>query len=178
VLSNIYLNELDQIMATKIAEFCTGKSRKKNGAYAVARTRMVRAKRKARQTGDWKHYKACQQAMLSFPATDPQDPNFRRLTYVRYADDFLVGVIRSKADAQELKTWLGSYLRSELQLELSEGKTLITNAKERVRFLGYDILRGEGKRRLRYPSKLCVFSKVRQSVKMERETKALSAQPQ
>jgi group II intron reverse transcriptase/maturase len=159
VLSNIYLNELDQIMATKIAEFCKGKSRKRNGAYTTARTRMVRAKRKARQTGDWKHYKACQQAMLSLPATDPQDPNFRRLSYVRYADDFLVGVIGSKADAQELKGWLSTYLKNELCLELSEEKTLITNAKERVRFLGYDILRGEGKRRLRYPSKLGVCVK-------------------
>lgn len=159
VLSNIYLNELDQTIATKSAEFCKGKSRKRNGAYAVARTRMVRAKRKARQTGDWKHYKVCQQAMLSLPATDPQDPNFRRLTYVRYADDFLVGVIGSKADAQELKTWLGNYLKSELQLELSEEKTLITNAKERVHFLGYDLLRGEGKRRLRYPCKLGVCVK-------------------
>lgn len=159
VLSNIYLNELDQILATKIAEFWKGTKRKKDGAYAVAHTRTVRAKRKARQTGDWKAYKAAQQVKLRLPATDPQDPNFRRLTYIRYADDFLIGVIGSKADAQALKQWLGDYLRDVLHLELSEEKTLITNAKERVSFLGYEILRGEGKRRLRYPSKLGVCTK-------------------
>lgn len=87
VLSNIYLNELDQILATKIAEFRKGKKRKMNAPYAAANTRRVKAKKKARQDGSWKAYKASQQAMLSLPATDPQDPDFRRLTYIRYADD-------------------------------------------------------------------------------------------
>lgn len=159
ILSNIYLNELDQMMVRKIAEFGRGKSRQKNGKYEMMRTRVVRAKRKARQTGDWAKFKACRKEMLSTPATDPQDPNFRRLTYVRYADDFLIGVIGSKAEAQALKALLGEYLRDELQLELSDEKTLITNAKERVRFLGYELIRGEGKRRLRYPTKLGVTTR-------------------
>lgn len=88
--------------------------------------------------------------MLETPASDPQDPNFRRMTYCRFADDFLVGIIGSKTDAIEFKEWLTDYLRTDLQLELSAEKTLITNARKRVRFLGYDIVRWRGERKLRY----------------------------
>jgi hypothetical protein len=72
------------------------------------------------------------------------------MTYCRYADDFLVGIAGSKADAVTVKEWLADYLRTGLRLELSEEKTLITNARKRVRFLGYDIRRWRGERRLRY----------------------------
>lgn len=146
VLSNIYLNELDQRMARKIAEFNKGKARREDREYRSVRHRMERAKKKALQTGDWTTYKALRQKRLSMPASDHQDPNFRRMYYCRYADDFLVGIIGSKADAVVVKSWLDNYLRRELQLELSAEKTLITNAKQRVRFLGYDIKKWKGER--------------------------------
>ena len=91
--------------------------------------------------------------MLDTPASDPQDSGFRRMTYCRYADDFLVGIIGSKADAIAMKECLTEYLRTELHLELSADKTLITNARKRVRFLGYDIMRWPGERRLKYHRK-------------------------
>jgi hypothetical protein len=72
--------------------------------------------------------------------------------YVRYADDFLVGINGNKTEAEALKLWLADYLSKELQLELSPEKTLVTSAKERVRFLGYDIKRWSGTRILRYPT--------------------------
>lgn len=59
------------------------------------------------------------------------DPNFRRVHYVRYADDFLVGTISSKAYAEQLKQEIKHFLESELHLRLSEEKTLITHAKKR-----------------------------------------------
>jgi group II intron reverse transcriptase/maturase len=149
-LSNIYLNELDQAIAAKITEFNTGSARRERAAYAVIKTRKAQAKKEARQTGDWTKYKALRKQLLSMEATDPQDPDFRRMFYWRYADDFLVGIIGSKADAEGTKAWLEEYLSTQLQLELSAEKTLITNAKERVRFLGYDIVRWAGKRVLRY----------------------------
>jgi hypothetical protein len=115
---------------------------------------MERAKKKAQQTGDWTTYKALRQKRLSMPASDHQDPNFRRMYYVRYADDFLIGIIGSNSDAVAIKSWLTDYLRRKLRLELSAEKTLITNAKQRVRFLGYDIKkwRGERVRRIQTPN--------------------------
>src|SRR2546426_888771 len=152
ILSNIYLDELDRAMANKIAQFNRGKTRRLTYEYKRLRKAKWRAKKKARTTGAWKRYKQLQQQMLQTDASDPMDPGFRRLYYIRYADDFLVGINGNKAEAEALKIWLGNYLKNELQLELSAEKTLVTSAKERVRFLGYDIKRWSGTRILRYRS--------------------------
>jgi len=70
------------------------------------------------------------------------DPDFRRLRYVRYADDFLLGFIGPKEEAQKIKEQLRGYLAEILKLELSEEKTLLTHVRtERARFLGYEITR-------------------------------------
>ena len=150
ILSNIYLNELDQAMAVQIAMFNRGTARKETPEYHNLRRKVSRAKKSARRTGKWAKYKALHRQMLDTQATNPTDPEFRRMHYVRYADDFLVGIHGSKVDAEELKAWLEAYLRNELHLELSVEKTLITNAKQRVRFLGYDIKRWAGNRILRF----------------------------
>jgi group II intron reverse transcriptase/maturase len=166
LLSNIYLNELDQTMAARTANFNQGKVRVTNPEYKRVHQRKHNAKIKARETGDWTRYKFLKKQGLTIPATDSQDPNFKRLSYIRYADDFLIGVIGSKAEAVELKTWLTEYLRSELQLELSEDKTLVTNSKRRVRFLGYDVKRGDGNRILKFRSKLGSQTKRTSTYKM------------
>jgi group II intron reverse transcriptase/maturase len=153
VLSNIYLNELDQQIVAKIADFNQGKVRRLTPEYNTIVNRRRQAKKKARQTGDWTTYKILTRQMLETPASDPQDPNFRRMTYVRYCDDFLIGIIGSKADAITIKAWLTKYLETELKLELSAEKTLITNARKPVRFLGYDIRKWRGVRKLRYRTK-------------------------
>ncbi|MBU0510795.1 MAG: hypothetical protein KJ638_03720 [Chloroflexi bacterium] len=159
LLSNIYLNELDQMMVTKIAKFNRGKVRQRRNDYYKITTRKVRAKKAAQHTGDWTKYKALRKQLLSMESGDPQDPDYRRMYYVRYADDFLVGIIGSKADAVAMKTWLAEFLHDVLKLELSGEKTLITNAKERVRFLGYEIVKWAGKRILRYPTKQGVVTR-------------------
>ena len=92
-------------------------------------------------------------------ASDPFDPNYRRLRYIRYADDFLLGFDGPRDEAEEIKTRLGTFLRDHLKLELSPEKTLITHARtEKARFLGYDIstynkpgLQGHGNITLRIP---------------------------
>lgn len=72
-------------------------------------------------------------------ALDPMDENYRRIQYVRYADDFLISVIGDKKDAQFVKEYLTKFLKEKLNLELSQEKTLITHNTKFVRFLGYDI---------------------------------------
>lgn len=67
------------------------------------------------------------------------DNDFKRLQYIRYADDFIVGVIGSKEDAKSLKSKIAEYLKNSLKLELSEEKTLITNSSDKAKFLGYEI---------------------------------------
>src|ERR1700761_4397656 len=71
---------------------------------------------------------------------DSKDPNYRRLRYVRYADDFLLGFAGPKREAEEIKERLRLFLRDELKLSLSPEKTLITHARtQKARFLGYDV---------------------------------------
>src|SRR5205085_462017 len=78
--------------------------------------------------------------LRTMPSREPDDPDYRRLKYVRYADDFLPGFTGHKAESQEIKDKLHHFLRDNLKLELSMEKTKITHAQTEVaRFLGYEI---------------------------------------
>lgn len=76
---------------------------------------------------------------LNYPASDEMDTGMKRLKYVRYADDFLIGVIGSKEDCIKIKKDIKQFMSDKLKLELSDEKTLITNARKHAKFLGYDI---------------------------------------
>lgn len=74
------------------------------------------------------------------PSRDPNDPNFRRLWYVRYADDFLLGLIGTKNEAMAIKQKISEFLLNDLKLELNAEKTLVTHARDqKAKFLGYEI---------------------------------------
>jgi len=64
----------------------------------------------------------------AMPSVDPDDPGYRRLRYIRYADDHLLGFAGPKAEAEEIKQQLAQFLRDNLMLDLSADKTLITHA--------------------------------------------------
>jgi hypothetical protein len=89
----------------------------------------------------------------SLPSQDPNDPGYRRLRYCRYADDTLLGFAGPKAEAEQIRQRLAGFLREDLKLELSAGKTLVTHARsQRARFLGYEITVASTDRRTRRPS--------------------------
>src|SRR5260370_41398616 len=76
----------------------------------------------------------------AFPSINPDDPNYRRLRYCRYADDWLLGFIGPKEEAEEIKHQVGIFLNEHLKLELSKTKTLITHARtDKAKFLGYEL---------------------------------------
>jgi hypothetical protein len=84
--------------------------------------------------------RALRRLRRSLPSQDPDDPGYRRLRYVRYCDDFLLGFAGPWREAEEIKSKIGEFLREELKLELSEPKTLITHAtSQAARFLSYEI---------------------------------------
>jgi hypothetical protein len=95
---------------------------------------------RARRRGDRPTVRALRQQRRSLPSKDPDDPGFRRLRYVRYCDDHLFGFTGPKAEAEGIKIRLATFLREQLNLELSQEKTLITHARTgAARFLGYEI---------------------------------------
>src|SRR5207248_5974626 len=90
--------------------------------------------------GDQAAVRALRKQRRSLPTGDPRDPGYRRLRYVRYADDILLGFAGPKAEAEEIKRRLAQFLQEHLKLELSDRKTLITHARtSAARFLGYEI---------------------------------------
>jgi len=137
ILANIYLTELDRFVAEElIPEYTKGDKRGSNKEYERLRSRSKKAKKR----GDMEA--ARQWAILArqHPSQDPSDPSYRRLRYVRYADDFLFGLIGTKAEAEAIKQRVKTWLAETLKLELSDEKTLITHATEdRAKFLGYEI---------------------------------------
>jgi len=137
VLSNIYLHRLDDFVETVlIPEYTRGKRRASNPAYYRLRS----AARRARARGDRAQARELRARQRSLPSSDPNDPGYRRLRYLRYADDTLLGFTGPKAEAEEIRTRLATFLRDELKLELNEDKTLITHARTgAASFLSYEI---------------------------------------
>jgi len=70
------------------------------------------------------------------PALDPFDPDYRRLRYCRYADDFVIGVIGSKADARNIMAEISQWLMDNLKLQVSREKSGIAKSDEGVDCLG------------------------------------------
>ena len=137
ILSNIYLDRLDRyVTETLIPEYNRGEQRARNLVYC----RLEDHARRAKKNGHPELYRELDAQKRRLPYRDPNDPDYRRLRYVRYADDFLLGFAGPRADAERIKQQLKSYLMSELKLDLSTSKTLITHATtERARFLGYEV---------------------------------------
>jgi group II intron reverse transcriptase/maturase len=137
VLSNIYLDQLDQFVEqTLLPEYTKGKRRAENPTY----NRLSSRAQYCRTIGNIEEAKATEKARRTLPSNDPHDPDYRRLYYLRYADDFLLGFAGPKDEAEVIRDRLKTFLAQALKLELSEKKTLITHAHtEKARFLGYDI---------------------------------------
>jgi group II intron reverse transcriptase/maturase len=137
ILANLYLDKLDKFVENVlIPQYTKGTKRKANKAYEKLMHRASYLSRTGRQEEAQKVRKQAQK----LPSQVPDDPNYRRLRFCRYADDFLLGFVGPKEEAEEIKQRLRTFLQEELKLELSEAKTLITHAKtETARFLNYEI---------------------------------------
>lgn len=137
VLCNIYLTKLDHWIHCYQKEFNVGSRKQANPVY----TKLLRA------IPDKLGKKTLEDKMeirklIHRDGIRPTLGNelFKRLFYVRYADDFIIGVHGSHKDTSELKNKLTHFMREELLMELSETKIIITHATEgKANFLGYRI---------------------------------------
>lgn len=137
ILSNIYLNEFDHwVEETLIPEYTQGKRRRTHLPYARINNKLSYMSKKGKTEG----VKELVKERRKLPSVDPYDPNYRRLFYIRYADDFLCGFAGTREEAEEIKRKIKEWLQETLKLTLSDEKTLITQAtKEAAKFLGYEI---------------------------------------
>jgi group II intron reverse transcriptase/maturase len=137
ILTNILLNKLDTFVETTLVPmYAKGVRRRANPEYA----RLFNASRYYRKRGNIEKAETLRKQAQLLPSKDVNDPDYRRLTYVRYADDFLLGFVGPRSEAEAIKRQLRAFLRDELKLNLSEEKTRITHARsEAARFLGYEV---------------------------------------
>lgn len=114
ILSNIYLDRLDQfIEQSLLPQYNKGLRRQPNRAYQAIGYAIEKAKRH----GDREAAQTLRLQRRSLPSQDPNDPDYRRLRYVRYADDWLLGFAGPKHEAEEIKARIGEFLRDELRLD-------------------------------------------------------------
>lgn len=137
ILSNIYLDRLDKYVERELLPaFTRGEQRQRNPEYNRLRVR----EQYYRKQGNREKALELRRQRKQLPERDPLDPDYRRLRYVRYADDFCLGFAGSKEEAEKIKHQLKTFLQEQLKLELSEEKTLITHAStQSARFLGYEL---------------------------------------
>lgn len=146
MLANIYLDKFDKYIKEYAAKFRKGDRRSINPEYWRLNNKKNWLKKKLQKTSDEQIRKSylyeiaqLSKQMLSTPHKDAMDADFRRMQYVRYADDFLISVIGSKSECETIKADITQFMREQLKLELSDEKTLITYAQDKAKFLGYEI---------------------------------------
>lgn len=134
LLSNILLHEFDMFMEQYISDYNRGKTRRINPEYDRL----------------YKKYGIFEARKVLYYKYN--DPSYRRMHYVRYADDFLITIIGPKIEALEIKDKCTEFLKT-LDLTLSDEKTLVTNPNTRsISFLGYVIQK--------YPKQKYSYSRI------------------
>lgn len=149
ILANIYLNKLDEFVEqVLIPKYETNKKKRKmNTTYNNINGKMVRLSKKIEELPESSPtraeliqvYKELEIERRNHKVVDEMDSEFIRVKYVRYADDFIIGVIGSKELTEQIKNEVAEFLQDRLKLTLSPEKTLITNFKDPVKFLGYEM---------------------------------------
>lgn len=142
LFANIYLHELDKYVAKLTDEYnkpgealYTKEYLKLHGRICYI-NKKLRTATEAQKVELLKERKLLQKQQLATPSRSQTD---KKLKYIRYADDFLIGVNGNREDCVAIKEKLTRFIASVLKMELSAEKTLITHSNEYARFLGYDV---------------------------------------
>ncbi len=151
LLANIYLHDFDLFMEEQMGKFDNGKLRARSKETLALKSKIQTTKRKINRLDEkfghklWEERPALVELVqdlkkksLTVPSVDPMDENYRRMKYVRYADDFVIGIAGNKEHAMKIKELAGKFLEKELALELSEEKTFVTHLENPIPFLGYE----------------------------------------
>ena len=142
ILANIYLNELDKFVEKTAKEFYKSRDRHHTPEYDKVTWQIKKAQKQLKTTTGQEKTTLLQKiaqlkaVMHKTPCMSKTD---KVIKYIRYADDFILGVKGDKADCERIKRQLSDFISQTLKMELSEQKTLITHSNQYARFLGYDI---------------------------------------
>ncbi|WP_170289431.1 reverse transcriptase/maturase family protein [Metabacillus lacus] len=121
LLANIYYNEFDTFVEEKLKPSFYMQRLKKDKEKPEEKLRETLLKEYKENT------------------SDPIRESCKRMKYVRFADEFLIGVHGSKEDCEQIKNDAESFLKEHLKLEMQEVKTHIRHSTHSTGFLGYDV---------------------------------------
>lgn len=153
ILSNIYLHELDTFMQIKIEESKkSGPTSIKNPHYKKVHTKISnmrqyfspnyrrnRSLTKEQEQERLKEILKLEKVRAKLSSII-QGPGYR-IYYVRYADDFLIGINGPRRIGEKLKQELQIFLLSKLKLTLNLEKTKLTRSDHGAYFLGAKLKR-------------------------------------
>jgi len=150
ILSNVYLNELDKYIKRLRHTFNKGEERKRNLEYRRLVNKVYRLRQRidlmkddpafAEEISIKKRTIAeHMRVMQTMPSMNTHDPNFKRLRYIRYADDFVIGIVGSIKEARGIMNAVRTFTETELNLSINEEKSSIVSMKDGFRFLNYAI---------------------------------------
>jgi group II intron reverse transcriptase/maturase len=180
ILANIYLHEFDEFIEQKKRVFDQGRARRLGMKWHNVTTLMRYHRIKidalkgdtspeamTRRKGHEQKIRELSAIQKRLPSRDPLDPLYRRLFYVRYADDFLIGIIGSKQEAETLFREIKIFLNTCLKLAIAEEKSGIHHAKEGTAFLGYVVQNytSEYKAKVRSPVYTRVGAALRRNIR-------------
>jgi group II intron reverse transcriptase/maturase len=132
VIANTILHKLDLYIEKVKANFEMGRKRK----VTYQRLKYIRSR-----SDDPLERKELMKKIFKTPMVDPMDSNFRRLMYVRYADDFVIFVTGTFNESKHIKNNVKEFIKTHCGLDLNDEKTLITNTREKFTFLGAEIVK-------------------------------------
>jgi len=121
LLCNIYLHEMDLYIEDLKKSFDKGKVRRKLKEYTSIQYKL---REKNLDSSELKSLRIMQRKLKCI---DPMDPSFRRLCYIRYADNFVIGIIGTRKECVKIREDLGNFLTEKLSLDLSLTKTTISH---------------------------------------------------
>lgn len=147
MLANIYLHELDVFMNYRIEAFNKGKRRKPSKEYKALIYQIGRRRQFLRNCKESTELTVIYQSEMeemegrlrTIASVDMHDPEFKRLHYVRYADDFLIGVIGTKEEAKGIMQEVRDFVEGPLKLSISTEKSRLGAFDEGAEFLGYGV---------------------------------------
>jgi RNA-directed DNA polymerase len=157
ILANVLLHELDAFMSKMKAKFDQGKKRKNNRVYRRLSGKIERLRRKGDSLKGREENKQdlqriqqeirrVDQERKKLPSGDPFDSKYKRLYYCRYADDFCLGIIGSRADAEKIRQEVRQFIEKDLLLTIAEEKSHIRHSKKGITFVGYELKTYSGDR--------------------------------
>lgn len=170
ILANIFLDKLDKFVIELKSDFDRGSKASVNPEWKKLENAMWRAR-------SLENKRRIRKQMMGIRSKLAIDTAFKRLSYVRYADDWIIGIRGSAEDCRQILEKVGKFISERLKLNLSIEKTKITNTKSEVaRFLSVDIKRFNHRTYRRVKGRLTrITDALRLTAPLERVTAKLKS---